>query len=134
MRKASNTLLLIGAILSIVMAIVWMILAIIYLAAGAVVQAIIDGTFTGGSVPDIVIELERSGLTLQQIASTLKVDGVIFLLLMFVAIASCVLGFVARNKNNKGLFIANIVLGLACGAELNAIGGVLGLVASSRKE
>ena len=131
MKKASKTLLIIGAVLSIVLAVTWFILSIVYFVIAAAFRAVKEGTVavTSEQLKEI---LEVGGI--DKVISHYSTGGVIFLILFILAVASCVLAFVAKNRENKGLFIANIVLGLACGAELNAIGGVLGLVAVCNKK
>lgn len=131
MKKASKTLLIIGAILSIVLAVTWFILSIVYFVIGAAFSAVKAGS--ASMTVDQWNEILKAG-GIDKVISHYTTGGVIFLILFLFALASCILAFIAKNRENKGLFIANIVLGLACGAELNAIGGVLGLVAVCNKK
>ncbi len=59
--------------------------------------------------------------------------GIVFLILVVFCIANAVLSFIAREKQNKALYIINIVLGVASGVELNVVGAIFGLVTISRE-
>lgn len=134
MKKASKILLLIGAILAIFMVILWGVLSAVYFAAAALLQGVIDGTITvDAETAKRVAELLQN-MTIQQAVDYSITIAVIFLVFALLSLAACILGFISKNKENKGLFIADMVLGLLSGCLLNLLGGIFGLVATITKK
>ena len=134
MKKASKILLLIGAILAIFMVILWGVLSIVYFAAAALLQGVLDGTVVvDAETAKRVAELLQN-MTIQDAIRYSQTIAIIFLVLALLSLAACILGFISKNKENKGLFIADIVLGLLSGCLLNLLGGVFGLVAAYTKK
>ena len=134
MRKASRILLLIGAIISIVLVVTFLILGIVfaYLGSPAAVDAIREGIRNGS----IVVEGSSSDieLAIQVYQSSMLSSAVTFFVLFALNIANTVLSFIARVKKTKALYILSIVFGGVSGSEVSLIGGIFGLVANSRGE
>lgn len=134
MRKASRILLLIGAIISIVLVVTFLILGIVfaYLGSPAAVDAIREGIRNGS----IVVEGSSSDieLAIQVYQSSMLSSAVTFFVLFALNIANTVLSFIARVKQTKALYILSIVFGGVSGSEVSLIGGIFGLVANSRGE
>ena len=132
MSKLSKTFLLIGAILSLIVAVTMVICGIVFLA------------FSAPAVKEYIIELleqaeihtDIPGTPAEQAASIQTIFmsiGIVFMIWAVVCVISAVVAFVGRNKQTNGLLVANIVLGLFSG-EFNTAGGILGLIANARIE
>ena len=134
MRKASRILLLIGAIISIVLVVTFLILGIVfaYLGSPAAVDAIREGIRNG----EIVVEgsLKDIELAIQVYQSSMLTSAATFFVLFGLNIANTVLSFIARVKQTKALYILSIVFGGVSGSELSLLGGIFGLVANARGE
>ena len=60
--------------------------------------------------------------------------AIVFLVLAIFCIANAIIAFVGRAKETKGLFIMNIVFGALSGVVVNLVGGILGVIYTSKKE
>ena len=125
MRKASNIILLISAILVILC-------TILYVVFGAVFIWL-------GSTPEGAQELAKNaGLgdgpydpaVLQALAVFL---GVVLIFAAIFAVVDAVMCFLARGRQTKGLYIATIVFGVLSGFALSLLGGIFGLVANAQE-
>ena len=123
MRRVSNILLLVGGIYSIICAVTFFVMAIVFLTGGSlpIIGRYLEEAFRQAGIDDP----ERIRL-LVQIASISC--GVTFIFCAILCIPSAIVSFAARKKPTKGLLIANIVIGYLCGTTYNVIGGVLGLI------
>ena len=132
MAKLSKTFLLIGAILSLVLAGTFVICGIVFfvMASPALTDMIVKLLEEAKVHSDIPGTPEEQAAAIQAFAAGL---GGMFIFFALISIASGVVGFIGRQKWTKGLLIANIVLGLMS-AEFNAAGGILGLIATARIE
>ena len=132
MRKASNIILLVGAIISIVTALIFLIMGIVFTLAGQlpteeVIKGLSDGTYT----TTISGTPEEQALAIKAVSTGL---GVFFLLATVFNIVNTVLAFVARSKKSTGLYVANIVFGVLSMTEVTIVGGIFGLVANSTEK
>ena len=123
MRRASNILLLVGGIYSIVCAVTFFVMAIVFLTGGSlpIIGRYLEEALHQAGVDDP----ERVRLIIQ-LSSIFT--GVTFIFCAILCIPSCIVSFVARKNPTKGLLIANIVIGYLCGTTYNVVGGILGLI------
>ena len=132
MKKASNVLLLIGAILSFVGILFYIIFGSVMfgLASPANTQLIIDGINNGTIVVNGVSGTpEQIAAYLQQVASGL---GVFFLITGLFSIVPGILALIARKKETTGLYVATLVLSVLAGFNIiTLLGSIFGLVANS---
>ena len=122
MRRASNILLLVGGIYSIVCAVTFFVTAIVFFVGGTPIY----GRYLEEALIQAGIDDPERVRLLVQLSSILC--GVAFIICAILCIPSAILSFVARNKPTKGLLIANIVIGYLCGTTYNVVGGILGLI------
>lgn len=133
MKKASQILLLIGMILSFVLAAIYLFAGIAFIIVGLpfmqpyYVEALeagkIDTSFVGTP--------EECALYIRIV---FLVIGGIFIPWTAMAIANGVIAALGRKKQTKVFYILNIVFGLLSGAEVNAVGGVFGLFTLPKRE
>lgn len=131
MRKASDIILLVGAIVSIVCAVTFLIIGIVFAMLGQlpteeIIQAINEGKYT----TDVPGTPEQKALAVK---SVLTGTGVFFLIVGVMSIVNAVLGFVARAKHSLGLYVANIVFGVLSLTEITLVGGIFGLIANGQE-
>jgi len=133
MRKASRILLLIGAIISIVLVVTFLILGIVFgvLGSPAMVDAIRAGIKDGSIVVEGVTDIETA---IQVYQSSMLSSAATFFVLFGLNIACAVLSFIARKKQTKALYILSIVFGGVSGSEVSLLGGIFGLIANARGE
>lgn len=133
MRKASRITLLIGAIISIVLVVTFLVLGIVFgvLGSPAAVDAVRAGIKDGSIVVEGVTDIETA---IQVYQSSMLSAAATFFVLFALNIANAVLSFIARVKKTKALYILSIVFGGVSGSELSLLGGIFGLVANSRGE
>ena len=136
MRKASQILLLIGAIISIVVTVIFLVLAGFFMISGTSAEAkqiIAEGIRNGSitvNVPGAVTEAEK----VEAVQATYVVLGVMFIFFALFGIVNTVLAFISRSKKSTGLFVCNIVFGFLSGTEVTLLGGIFGLVANSNEK
>ena len=127
MRNASRILLKIGFIVGIVICVIFLIVGIIMLATGTASIEQIKQAIESGSVET------NMGGTLDEQAEAIKavalVTGILFTVLAILEIPAIIVAQKARNKDQRGIQIAAIVLGFLSGNEFIAIGGILGTIA-----
>ena len=129
MKKASNILLIIGAILSIVSAFTLAICAIVFVFVAsqpkeAIIEAINNGT-THVSGNFATVEEEADYIIM--LFNTL---GVMFFIFAALYIVSAICAFVARKINSIGMYIVSLVFGIGNG--LLIVGSILGLVSAAK--
>lgn len=134
MKKTSKTLFLVGAILGIFLAIVWLVMAIVYSVAAGAVEAIIQNPMADipQEVRDLINSLMKSlGVTtLKELAGILGAYAVILWLVFVSSIAAVVLSFVckAKEKPHLALLIVATAFSLFGGLILSVAGGIVGIV------
>ena len=133
MKKASKIFFLVGGILSFIVAILFLTLGILFF------------TFSSDTFKDILLEGLRNGtiqttlsgseeeivIAIQIIFRTL---GVTFLVLTALPIVNAIFAFIARKRENKALYILNIVFGFMSDVIVNAIGGIFGLISLKKPQ
>lgn len=126
MRKTANTLILVGAILSIVMAVSFLISAIVFfvISSDAVIEEMLKTATYEGTEEEAKIILKTSFITL----------GVVFAFVSTFDVVNAIIAFIGRKKESKAAYILNIVFGLLSGVEVNAAGGVVGTIYATKKE
>ena len=126
MRKTANTLILVGAILSIALAVSFLISAIVFfvISSDAVIEEILKEATYDVSEEEAKIILKTTFITL----------GVVFAFVSTFDVVNAIIAFVSRKKESKAAYILNIVFGLLSGVEVNAAGGVVGTIYITKKE
>ena len=133
MKKASNILLTIGGIFSIIYAVIFLGLSIGFFISGSPVatNAIIEGLENG------TIQTNIEGATTAEIAAGVQllfiIIAVVFVIMMLFNVVNVVLISLAKKKQTKALYILNIVFGFISSATLNMVGGVFGLISASKR-
>lgn len=134
MKKTSKTLFLVGAILGIFLAIVWLIVAIVYSVAAGAVEALIQNPLADipQEVRDFINQLMKSlhVTTLKELAAILAAYAVVFWIMFVCSIAGVVLSFVckAKEKPALALLIVATAFSLFGGLILSVAGGIVGIV------
>lgn len=126
MRKTANTLILVGAILSIVMAVSFLISAIVFfvISSDAVIEEMLKTATYDVTEEEARMILKTTFITL----------GVVFAFVSTFDIVNAIIAFISRKKESKAAYILNIVFGLLSGVEVNAAGGVVGTIYITKKE
>lgn len=126
MRKTANTLILVGAILSIVMAFSFLISAIVFfvISSDAVIEEMLKTATYDVTEEEARMILKTTFITL----------GVVFVFVSTFDIVNAIIAFISRKKESKAAYILNIVFGLLSGVEVNAAGGVVGTIYVTKKE
>lgn len=130
MKKASDILLLIAGIVSIMAAIFYLVLMIVFFVLGSVDTSTIAQYIREGKINSSI-----NG-TAEEQAEVIKVLfvvlAIVFLILTVFTVVNAVISFVGKARGTKGLYIANIVFGILSSVVLNLVGGILGVVAVSQ--
>lgn len=126
MRKTANTLILVGAILSIVLAVSFLITAIVFFAisSDAVIDEMLKTATYEGTEEEAKIVLKTTFITL----------GVVFSFISTFGVINAIVAFVGRKKESRAAYILNIVFGLLSGVEINAAGGVVGTIYATKRD
>lgn len=133
MKKASQILLLVGAILSFVLAGLYFVDGVVFIVAGAM---------GGNHIPELLakfgIDLSQYGITEEQLAAaTLAIGicfGVFWILMAAFAIANGAIALIGRKKQTKVLYILNAIFGTLSGTIVNGVGGVMGMFTLPKEE
>lgn len=129
MKKASNVLLRVGFIVSIVYAVIFILFAILFTVFGQdfVKEFIIEeNNRAGGSANDA----EVASKVLQ--ISSIVFAAVFYYLGVMAAINAIVAKKALEEPSNKNC-VLNIVFGVLSGVEINLVGGIFGLIVLSRE-
>ena len=133
MKKAANILLLIGGILAIFCAVAFLIMGVVFIIASgpALTEPLIEGIESGA------ITTNFQGATTEEIVKIVQsfflLLGIMFICFVPFTIADCVICFVGKSKQTKGMYILNIVFGVLGSTIINTVGGVLGLIATIKE-
>ena len=134
MKKASNILLIVGAITSIVAVISVLITSIVFL------------SLTTDVARDGIREMYENGqITSSQHFATSEEAvnffvgmfggiGIFLLLYSIVIIANVVVSFVAKAKSSKPVYIVSLVISIFASNVFSIVGSILGLVSASIKQ
>lgn len=144
MKKASKVLLLIAGIVSIVMAILWLVLSIIEFVRAGEVYAIYTARNAGNAVvpPDWYMEYFKAHHSeyktflefTEAYAGSFILTGVLYMVFFVFCIPCAIISFISKNRENKGLFICDIIFGVLSGTGLSILGGIFGLIAAGTKK
>ena len=131
MRTASRTLLLVGAILSIVCILTFLIIGGVFSFVGSlsveeIVKGINDGSINSSFEGTVQEQAEAIKLTF-------TVLGVVFLVFGVCCIPNAVLGFMGMKKRVNAFYVCNIVFGALSGTVVTILGGIFGLVANAQE-
>ena len=129
MKKASKILFLIGAIVTILAAIAFLVIGIVGLAAGAYAANL-------QTAPQWVVEIvqkiqqENPSYTIQQVIDSLNAVGYVFIVLFVLAVASIVLSFICQAKDYRPLplLIVATAFAIVGGSPLSILGGIFGII------
>lgn len=132
MKKASNILFLVGTILSSC--------ALFACVIGAILFANFSDrqytSFIVQGIEDGVIEVDVNGSAESQARYIQSLFSVLAFLCSFEAvilIPNIVLSALGRKKDNKVVYILNMVFGILSGVVVNAVGGIFGIIAQSNE-
>ena len=132
MKKASNIILLISAIMGFVLMGVFLISAITFAIftspsfSSYIIEGINNGTIhTTASSPEEAANIVRIVFTI--------LSGVYIYLAIF-SLISAIISINARNKETNNVYIACIVLGLISGNEIVLVGSILGLISNNKEQ
>ena len=130
MKKVSNVLLLIGAILSFISVFALIIVGIVMFvfASPMMKDLIIEGINNGSIQSSFTGDAETVAASVQQL---FLIVGIVMLVISLPTIIVAIISLVARKKMTNGLMITVIVLAIISGELINLAGGILGLVANS---
>jgi len=127
MKKASNIILLVGAIMAFVSAVSMFICGIMFIAGIGFVASII--TAEGGSAASA----ESADMAAEIVTFVYAVIGIVFIFVAILMVVAGIISLIARSKETKGLYIAAIVFGVI-GSEVCLVGAILGLIAKNRED
>ena len=131
MKRTSRIFLRVGAIVSLVLAGIFLLCGITFLILSLpfFVDVIRDGV-SSGETPSNVSPDVAVALWLSFSISTC----VIFLVLASFAVVNGILGFKCLKAPNKKLLITTIVFGFLSGTELTSVGAILGIINLNREK
>ena len=122
MEKAKRILFTISGVLSIISVVVFLILAIVFIAFGNNVEAMEE-----------LANDSTSGTDAEAFKVLFVGLGVMFIFFMIFGIVNIILCFKGRNSDSKNVMILNIVFGALSGIEVNILAAIFGLIARNRK-
>lgn len=133
MKKASQILLLVGMILSFVLACVYLLCGVAFIICGLpFMQPYIEEAIKAGKIDTSFVG------TVEECAAYIRYvfisTGAAFMVFVPLAIANGVIASIGRKKQTKVFYIMNIVFGILSGTEVNAVGGVFGLFTLPKRE
>ena len=132
MKKASDIILLISAIMGFVLMGIFLISAITFAIftspsfSSYIIEGINNGTIdTTASSPEEAANIVKIVFTI--------LSGVYIYLAIF-ALISAIISINARNKKTNSVYIACIVLGIISGNEIALVGSILGLISINKEQ
>ena len=132
MRKASQILYLVGAILAIVCAVSFLVVGGVYLGLG------IAGLVNTDAILDYIRQKDPQSLVTNTdviaACTILLVFGIFFLVEIPFCVVASILGFKARKTGTKVLAILNIVFGVLSSTTPLVVGGIFNLIANKKEE
>ena len=125
----------------------------IFLRVGAIVSLVLAGIFLLCGVTFLILSLPffvdviRDGISSGEIQSNVSPDAavalwlsfsistcVIFLVLTAFGVVNGILGFKCLKAPNKKLLVTTIVFGFLSGTELTSVGAILGIISLNREK
>lgn len=133
MKIASRVLLVIGAVVSIIVTIIFVILSIQFfnLASPENTNAIIEGLRNGTITTTFPGTNQEKAAAIQM---TFGIFATVYLIFAILTFFNFIIALASIGVKRKGAMIANIVFGFLSMMTLNAIAGILGLIALSREK
>ena len=132
MRKASKILCLVGGILGLVLALVWLILCIVFFVSGGLMTAWIAGGDIGQAARDWLQELARSTgyyYSMEAFEGYCYAQGATYLVMFLFSIPSAVVSFILSKKEKTGLPLPIVCVVLSWAGNIAAFaGGALAIV------
>ena len=131
MKKTSKILFLVGGILAVLGVIAYALCAAVGFVFGGFATVILNGGNPGQEIIDAFNKMiAETQMTLEQIAVSFYTMGVVFAIMIVFCIASIVLSFIDKAKDNPGLglLIPSVVIHLFAGNVVSLAGGVVGIV------
>lgn len=131
MKRTSRIFLRVGAIVSLVLAGIFLLFGVTFLILSLpfFVDVIRDGV-SSGEIPSNVSLDVAVALWLSFSISTC----VIFLVLTAFAVVNGILGFKCLKAPNKKLLVTTIVFGFLSGTELTSVGAILGIISLNKEK
>lgn len=136
MRKTSKILFLVGGILAIFLAILWLIAGIFLLVdAGAAITYRAGGTLD----PQVVSILEemmiKTGMTINEIIALFLTTGIASIVFFIFSVPAAVLSFICHGKARPGLalLIVSTIIGFLGGSLASVAGGILGFIVAVKE-
>ncbi len=132
MKKASKILLIINGVLAILAAIGFLVTGVIFMygatpeAREMILKLIDEGAITTSTT----MTREELATFVQTMSSSL---GIGFVISAVLNIPNAVLSFIAAGKEKKPLYIIVIVLSVLSSTLVGILGGIFGLISSSKK-
>ena len=132
MKKAKEILCIVSVPVSILLALMFLGFGITFLVftSPTFTDLIVQGINEGQITSDLPGTPEEQAVAIQ---AMFLVFGITFIIPVVFQIANAVISGITIKKENKALYIANIVFGLLSGVELNFIAGIFGLIDLARK-
>ena len=127
MKKASKICLLIGGILGLVLALLYLVLSIVYFAAGASMTAWINGADIGEAAREWLRNMARADgyyyATMEAFEAHCYSRGATFLVMMLFAIPAAIISFILRGKEKTGLPLPIVLAVLSWSGNIAAFAG-----------
>ena len=135
MRKASKILCLIGGIVGIFLAILWLVLSIVYFVFGGIAAGLASDPTIWADLPNSVQEFFDSFIkgkgfqSWEEVSASLMSAGVLFLVMFMFSIPCAVISFIVRGKEKTGLPLPIVLVVLSwAGNIFSFVGGALAIV------
>lgn len=131
MKRASRIFLRVGAIVSLVLAGIFLLCGVTFLILSLpfFVDVIRDGVSSG----DIKTNVSPDAAVALWLSFSIS-TCVIFLVLAAFAVVNGILGFKCLKAQNKKLLVTTIVFGFLSGTELTSVGAILGIIVLNREK
>ena len=119
MKRVKRILVLVGGILSIVMAASFFIVGLVFVVLGPTIGAYMAET--DQQAADIFLGVYLS-------------IGLVFVFVSVFGLINAILSFKAMNSNSKSLMVANIIFGILSDVIVNVVGGIIGFILIDREK
>ena len=127
MKKASKILCLVGGILGLVLALLWLILSIVHFAAGACMTAWINGADIGEATREWLRQMAAAEgyyySSMEVFEAHCYSQGATFLVMMLFAIPAAIISFILSKKEKTGLPLPIVLAVLSWSGNIAAFAG-----------
>ena len=134
MKKASQILFLVGGILAILLAVLWLVLSIVYFVNAAAALTLAEG-YSGADLPQPVKDFitqwaqDNHCSSWKEVATQITGFAVWFLIMCIFSIPAAILSFICKKeKRGLPLLIVATVVNAVGGCVVSVVGGVLGII------